>query len=315
MKIPANVTRAFHNVIFQVKKHSPEILLVTGIASGIAGTVMACKATTKVQEVLAQSKEDVAIIHECIENEAIKHPETGEELAPYDQEQGKKDLAIIYGKTGLEVAKLYAPAVILGSVSILSILASNNIIKKRYLAASAAFTAVDASFKKYREGVVERFGTEVDRELKLGIKKEEVEEIVVDEDGNQTTVKTTVDVVDRLSNISPFARFFDVGNPYWVKDPEYNLMFLHQKQNYLNDLLKVKGRVFLNEVYKELGMEPTKEGQIAGWVYDPSNPNIDNFIDFGIYDGTDPAKVRFVNGYEPAILLDFNVDGDVWSTM
>lgn len=315
MKISANVTRAFHKAIFQVKKHSPEILLATGIASGIAGTVVACKATTKVQSVLEKTKEDVKVIHECIENEAVLHPETGDVVAEYSQEDGKKDLAITYTKTGLEIAKLYAPAVILGAISVISILASNNIIRKRYLAASAAYAAVDAGFKKYRSGVVERFGDKVDKEIKYGIKSKEVEEVVTDEKGKEKTVKKTVDVISPIDQYSEFAQFFDSGNPYWEDDHDYNIMFLRRQQNYANDLLRVKGRVFLNEVYRMLGLNETKVGQIAGWVYDPENPNIDSYIDFGIYDGTKEGSRDFVNGIEECILLDFNVDGNVWETM
>lgn len=315
MKLSANVTRTFHKAIFQVKKHSPEILLATGIVSGIAGTVAACTATTKVQSVLEKTKEDVQVIHECMENEAVLHPETGDVVAEYSQEDGKKDLTITYTQTGLKIAKLYAPAVILGTISIISILASNNIVRKRYLAASAAYAAVDASFKKYRSGVVERFGDKVDKELKYGIKSKEIKEVVTDEKGKEKTVKKTVDVVSPVNEYSEFAQFFDAGNPYWEDDSEYNLMFLRRQQNYANDLLKVKGRVFLNEVYKMLGLHETKAGQLAGWVYDPENPNIDNYIDFGIYDVTKEGSRDFVNGIEKAILLDFNVDGNVWETM
>ena len=92
-------------------------------------------------------------------------------------------------------------------------------------------------------------------------------------------------------------------------------MFLKAQQQYANDLLKAKGRLFLNEVYDMLGLERTKAGQVVGWVYNPENPTGDNFVDFGIYDMSKERVRAFVNGYEPSILLDFNVDGDIWSMM
>ena len=139
----------------------------------------------------------------------------------------------------------------------------------------------------------------------------EVEEVSVNEDGTESVVKKTVDVVDP-STISEYARFFDDGCTGWTKDPEYNLMFLRDQQRYANDLLQSKGHLFLNEVYDMLGIPRTKAGQVVGWFYDEKHPVGDNFVDFGIYDtnrGT--ANRDFVNGYERTILLDFNVDGPI----
>ena len=114
---------------------------------------------------------------------------------------------------------------------------------------------------------------------------------------------------------SDYARFFDAASPNWQNDPEYNLMFLRAQQQYANDLLRAKGRLFLNDVYEMLGLEKSKAGQIVGWVYDRENPNGDNFVDFGIYDMSKERVRAFVNGYETNILLDFNVDGNIWDLM
>ena len=40
------------------------------------------------------------------------------------------------------------------------------VLVKRNIALAAAYTAVDKSFKEYRGRVIERFGKELDRELK-----------------------------------------------------------------------------------------------------------------------------------------------------
>ena len=114
-----------------------------------------------------------------------------------------------------------------------------------------------------------------------------------------------------MDEYSEYARFYDCGNEGWTKDPEYNLMFLRQQQNYANEKLKVNGHLFLNEVYDMLGIPRSKAGQVVGWIYDEKNPNGDNFVDFGIYDNKDGNR-RFVNGYEATILLDFNVDGVIY---
>lgn len=313
LAISNNVTRAFHNAGMQLKKHSPEILIVAGVIGTVTSAVMACKATLKVNEILEDSKKTIDIIH--------KGTETGEiEGHKYTEEDGKKDLTVAYVQTGVKLVKLYAPAVALGTLSILAMVKSNTILHKRNAALAAAYATIDKGFKDYRGRVIERFGKELDRELRYNIKAKEVEERVVDEDGNEKTVTTTINVVD-MDEPSDYARFFDEYCIGWSKDPEYNLMFLKCQQAAANDMLKRKGRVFLNEVYAMLGMDQTKAGQVVGWVYDKNNPDCDNYIDFGIYkqyDGREDLNERrrlFVNGRERSILLDFNVDGDIWSLM
>ena len=303
-----SATKTFHRVGFQIKKHSPEILLVTGITGVVTSAVMACKATTKVDAIIEESKKSIDTIHEGMEAGNICDVE-------YTEEDGKKDLAIVYIQTGVKFAKLYGPSVLLGLTSIGCILASNNIIHKRNVALSAAYTAIDRSFKGYRSRVIERFGENMDRELRYNIKTQEVKETVVDEEtGKKKTVKSTVSVVDP-NTYSDYARFFDEYCAGWTKDAEYNLMFLRQQQNYANELLKSRGHLFLNEVYDMLGIDRTKAGNIVGWVYDEEHPVGDNFVDFGIY-VLDNEKARdFVNGRERSILLDFNMDGDILSLM
>lgn len=299
----SSVSRKFHHAGLKLKKHSPEILVVAGVVGVVTSTVMACKATTRVSAVLETAKSDIEDIHY-----AVEHPEAVKE--EYTVEDSKKDLAIVYTKTGIELVKLYAPSVLLGALSITSILTSHNIMRKRNVAIAAAYATVDKGFKAYRSRVVERFGEELDKELKYNLKKAEIEEIVVDEDGKETIVKKTVTVAD-CNDHSIYARFFDDGCAGWDKDAEFNLMFLKHQQAQANDLLRSRGYLFLNEVYDMLGIPRTKAGQVVGWVYDEDSDLGDNFVDFGIYDIHNEKARDFVNGYERTILLDFNVDGNI----
>jgi len=300
-----NLTRTFHRVGFQLKKHSPEIMVVAGVAGAVASTVMACKATLKLETVIEKTKSNVNEVYEALENP---------ELAPedYTPEIAKKDIAIFYAKGGLEIARLYAPSVILGGLSIASILTSHNMMRKRNIALAAAYSIVDKGFKDYRGRVVERFGEALDRELKYNLKVEEVKETVVDEEtGKKKTVKTNIETIDGIDHYSDYARFFDDGCAGWQKDAEANLYFLKRQQDWANEKLKAEGHLFLNDVYKMLGIPATKAGQIVGWVYDEKHPTGDNYIDFGIYDLHKLNSRDFVNGYEKTILLDFNVDGNI----
>ena len=298
-----------NKALFQLKKHSPEILVVSGIVGGIASTVMACKATTKVSDILTNTREQVEIIHEVTEDGGANGIE-------YTEDDCKKDLAIVYAKTGVELVKLYAPAVILGAASITSILASHKIMRTRNVALAAAYTAVDKGFKEYRGRVVDRFGEAVDRELKYGIKAQKITETEVDpETGKEKKVKKTIEVIDPVSGCSVYAKFFDEASRCWEKDPQANLFFLRAQESHANDLLRARGHLYLNEVYDMLDIPRTKAGQVVGWVYKPENPVGDNFVDFGIYDIHREATRDFVNGYERSILLDFNVDGNILDLM
>ena len=290
----------------KVEKHSPEILMGVGVIGVVTTTVMACKATMKLNDILDECKETRDKIVEVEAN-----PEYQEK---YTQEDAKKDLAINYIQTGVKVAKLYAPSVALGTLSITCLLASHNVMQKRNAALSAAYLTVDKSFKEYKQRVIDRVGEEVEKEIRYGIKAEEVLTTIENEDGTETTVTETIKTMDP-NLYSDYARFFDESSPYWQKDPEYNLMFLKAQQQYANDLLRAKGRLFLNDVYDMLGIDKTKAGQIVGWIYDPKNTKGDNFVDFGIYNMSNDRVRAFVNGYEPTILLDFNVDGNIWDLM
>ena len=305
-EIMNTVTRNLNRVGFQLKKHSPEILIVTGIIGIVTSAVMACKATTKINDILEDTKTQVDKVHTVLEDESISK-ET------YSEEDSKKDLAIIYAKTGLNFVKLYGPSILLGAVSIASIVTSNNILRKRNIALAAAYTVVDTGFKEYRGRVIERFGEELDKELKYNIKAENVKETFIDEDGSEKTVDKTVEMTDPHACYSNYARFYDDGCKGWTKDPELNLVFLKQTQQYANDRLRARGHLFLNEVYDMLGIPHSSAGQIVGWIYDEDNPNGDNYVDFGIYDTYKEKSRDFVNGYERVILLDFNVDGIIYN--
>lgn len=313
------ITGTVNKMQFKAQKYSPEILVISGIVGVVVSAVMACKATTKAGDILEDTKEKISVIHEV-----EKKAENNELENSYTEEDKRKDLAIVYVQTGLNFAKLYAPSVIIGTMSIISILASNNILRKRNVALAAAYATVDKSFKEYRGRVVERFGEKVDKELKYNLKAKKITETVKDEKTGETKKVKKEAYVVNPSDISEYARFFEkytvdekgnsIPNPNWENNNEYNLMFIKAQERYANDLLRSRHRLFLNDVYKMLGLPETKAGQIVGWVYDPENGSGDNYVDFGLY--TDNLSYSdYVNGFDPAILLDFNVDGNIWDKM
>ena len=295
-------TRLLSSVQYKVKKHSPEILMVAGIAGTIVGTVLACKATTKVSEIIEEKNKNIEDVHTCLEDNTKE----------YTEEDSKKDLTIIYAQTGVKLFKLYAPAIGVMALSFASIIAGHKVLKKRNIAIAAAYAAIDKGFKQYRKNVIKEFGEGVDQQMRFGLKSKEIKK--KDKDGK--TVKETEYYIDPdanpLDNISEYARFFDAASSNFAKDPEYNMMFLRRQQDYANEMLKSRGHLFLNEVYDLLDIPRSKAGQVVGWVYDKNgNTKGDNYVDFGLY-RNDQGTRRFVNGLEYNILLDFNVDGVIY---
>lgn len=301
-EIMSKASGALNKIGFGLKKRSPEILVAVGVVGTVVSAVMACKATTKINTILDETKEQLDKIHEYAGN-----PDAAEK---YNAEDAKKDTAIVYAQAGVKLAKLYAPAVGLGILSISSILASNNILRKRNMAISAALAAATQDFKDYRNCVIERFGKEVDHQLRYNIKAEEIEETVTDEKGKEKKVKKSIEVAD--PNASGYVKYFTRSNPYWEEDSSYVEMFLRSQQNYANDKLKATGHLTLNDVYDMLGFHDSKAGMVVGWIYDLDHPNGDNYVEF------DVKKVNLPNeqgGYEEAYAIDFNVDGNIYNEM
>lgn len=300
-EILKSVNGVTSKAVMKLKKHSPEILVVAGIAGTVVSAVLACKATTKVAEILDETKGTLDTIHEGMETGAINGQE-------YTNEDGKKDTVVVYAQTGMKLAKLYGPAIILGTLSVTSILASNNILRKRNVALGAAYAAIDKSFKEYRGRVIERFGEQVDTELKYGIKTKKFEEIEVDpETGKEKKVKKTVMVADPNLQ-SDYAVYFDSKSRNYETNPDYNRMFLKAQQAFANDKLQTRGHLFLNEVLDDLDLPRTPAGQIVGWTKDGP----DGYVNFRI---VEVERETEDGRHEPALLLDFNVEGNIWEKM
>ena len=186
-EIMKSVGLTFNKIGFQIQKKSPELLVAAGIAGVVVSAVMACKATIKASEVAEETKDTIDEIHE-IEEQGVTRAGNA-----YSVDDAKKDLTTTYLQTGVKYAKLYAPSVILGAASITCIVASHRVLKKRNIALAAAYTTLDKSFKEYRGRVMERFGEQVEKEIRYNIKAKEIKKTVVDETGKKEKVKEVVD--------------------------------------------------------------------------------------------------------------------------
>lgn len=289
IKTVANAaTRVAGRSLLKVRKHSPIILTATGIAGSVTATVLACKATLKLEDEIDKIERRVSIV---------------KNTPAVDSKVVKMELSYVYTRAVIDIGKLYAPAVSVGVVSIGCLIGAQGIMQRRNAALVAAYAALEKGFNEYRKRVEDALGEDKERELRYGLAQEEVH------DTKKGVVEQQLKVVDPTA-VSVYARFFDESCPEWTKTPEYNLLFLKSQQAWANNLLHSRGHVFLNEVYDMLGIPRSQAGAIVGWVL---NKNGDNFIDFNIYRGDRDVVREFVNGQERSILLDFNVDGPIYN--
>jgi uncharacterized protein DUF6353 len=289
--VPTAIARGVARSGLIAQKNSPTILFGVGVVGMIGSTVLACRATLKLDETIAETKRDLM---------RVKSSERKRNGGVYSDNERRRDTAVVYSNGFGKVVRLYGPSILVGGAAIFCLTKSHTILNARNAALVSAYTVVDEAFKKYRSRVREKYGVEED--LQLLHDSEPVD--ILSESGNIThSTRVTGDP-------SMYARFFDQMSPEWSRDPGYNEVYLVGQQRRFNDLLIARGHVFLNEVYEALGLDHTDYGAIVGWILSP-NGDTDNHIDFGLYADNERARA-FINGRENSILLDFNVDGVIY---
>lgn len=304
---------------FEIKAHSPEILIGVGIAGMVASTVLACRATLKADDILEQRKENIKKCETLVQDETV--PE-------YTEEDLKNDKRTINIQTGLKVVGLYLPAVTVGILGASCFVKSNGIHREREASMAAAYASLDQLFKRYREKAIEQYGEDADKKLRYDIRTEKIK----NEEGKKEEVKIAGDLTD-----DDYSEFFDESSPYWEKNRHYNQTFLLNEQARWNKVIKDRasinfhgiGYVTLVEVYRDLGISLSpakmKRWNDIGWVLDLNDPYYDprsQFISFGICDeilrpkrpGT-PNCVDVMPGFDPVFIISPNVQGNIYTLM
>ena len=290
-----NLSFKINRTKLQIKKHSPELLLGAGIVGFIGTVVLACKATVRAEDVLNEHKFNMNMAKEADE---LADPEEGYDI--------RKEKAIVYAHTVVNMGKVYAPAIAAGSATLFCFLKAYNIANARYVGAVAAYNAVNAAFNDYRARVKEECGDEVDQHFMYGGERTKID-ATIDENGKQKKIKEEVEDI-AIDGHSQYAIIFDKRSPDWDPNPLFNYKWLRANETAANDILHTRGHLFLNEVYDMIGMPHTTAGAVVGWV----DGNGDSFVDFGLYDPNNESAKRFINGEDNTVLLDFNVDGVIF---
>lgn len=287
--IPDGVTRSIAMSVFKTKQNSPHIFFVGGVLGMIGTTVLACRATLRLDKDLDEIKNDVHAVKE------LANAAGDDSVSGYREHEYYRDLGHVYIKSAVRLGKLYGPSVLLGVASVGALSGSHVQLTRRNAALTATLAAVSKAYDEYRLRIQQEIGEEREYEIYHGI-----EEVIDEETGKKVKVINP-------TGYSMYAKVFDETCENWFPDPERNRHLIMLQQKYFNHKLQSRGHVLLNDVYDALGFNRTVAGCLVGWLRDGDG---DGFIDFGLFDGQMAA--RFINGLEGSIILDFNVDGNIY---
>lgn len=215
-------------------KHAPTLLVAGGTTMLVAATGVAVKKSfTYMDEDLVPYITEAAVI------------EADEEK---DAETKKADLTKAQKQFLVRTAKRYAPALGLMVAGVACIAAGHTMQMKRLAGLGAALALAEA-----------------DKKDLLAELNDEVPEPRTETVDGKTEVVRTPQKGHLLPTEDFRNRVFGPENKNWDPAPIVSRNFLDATERHLNDLLRWQGHVFLNEVYKALGMPITRLGGVMGW--------------------------------------------------
>lgn len=281
----------FHNVARIVVKHAPTILTATGTVGLVGTAVLASRATLTYKELIAN---EVLVITDG--------PNLMKRNEHYTEDEFRKDRIVCYSRIITKTLKHYAPTIALGVASIAAFWWSHSIQSKRIAGLAAAYAALDTSYRKYKKSVASVIGEESMKKV-----EEKILDDVVFTDEPFEYDKMAESVIPEYS---PYARIIDETSSVWDPSDDITELNIHAQLNYMNDLLRTRGYLFLSDVYDALGIPRTPASQVVGWLWKKGDG--DHYVSFGDIEGHrikfwDDSRRREVANY----LLDFNVDGEI----
>lgn len=295
-RLPNGMSRQVGKAALTTKRHSPILLFTVGTVGFAATIYMACKATLQVDEVLQQHEETQAKIAQA---SAID--------AEYAEKKQSGELRLLKLQTAGKMLKLYAPTLTVGILSVVALTGSHIILNKRNVGLAAVATGLEKAFDEYRRRVADEFGEEKEQEIRYAVQTREVDEKLAD----GTTRKTQVKVRTGLGTEYSFL-FDQVNSSHWRREPTENVNFLYIQEKLANQRLESRGFLFLNDVFKAIGLPMTKAGNEVGWTWDAHQKGIGNgYVSFGIMKNTEDQVERWVNGSATGVYLDFNCQGRI----
>lgn len=251
MKVPGFISKA----AFSLGKHSPTILVAVGVVGVIASAVGACAATRKLDDVMELHKQRMAAAND-------------EELVPDEKE--RKELRLqARALTGWDMIKLYALPTLGMVASIACIVGAQIILRKRNAILTASLASATKAFEEYRKRVSNRFGDEVERQIRFNMQPDGEPVTVIDMDENGKTHKSKLQnyaidpsTMPEEDGIIYFTRNY---SPLWKDDDVINEHTIEQIIHYITDAYDKNGHVFINDIRSDFAVDGTIGGQALGY--------------------------------------------------
>lgn len=218
-----------------IVRNSPKILIGLGIAGMITSTVLAVDATPKALKLIEEA-EDQKMEDQL--NDGVKPTEIVETLTPVE--------------TVKATWKVYIPAMSVGFISIICLIASANISSKRVAALTATCQLSEAALMRYKDAVIETIGEK---------KAKEVKEKVADK---QMESNKPVDAQVIITDTGTALCLDTLSGRYFRSD----INTLRKAENELNRELQTDDYVSLNSYYDMINLPQTKLGDELGWSID-----------------------------------------------
>lgn len=282
----------------------PEIMLVVGGFSLLAGTIYACVKTPQAKEVVDATKK-------CIEAEENLNKicdDTANTVPTKDEKikRGRKYLGI-YVKSGFKIAKIYAIPALLWSGGILSICGAHKELRVRNTRLLANSVAIQQLFNEYRGRVSDAVGEETENKIFMGAQEGTVQVLERDEKtGEEKLVNKKADIFVAQPG-SIFARNFTPATCDAFDIRSYADFFVDSRIEGIKKDLSLGLVKFYSgaEILRKLGLVETEIGP--------------EMIENGISRKGPELKVTRLQGYEkiwdeekqtfiyrPCLRLDFN---------
>ena len=207
-----------------------------------------------------------------------------------EEEKGEK-------LTKLEVVKVagptYVPSILLGVSTIACIFGANVISKKQQATLVSLYSLLDSSYKSYKDNVKETFGEDADNKIAQTIANNHYGKVIDANDNYDGNIPS-----EEVSGADIFMDFCTFGFFYSTMEDVKNA------EKFINDILRMRGDVYLNEYKTALGLESTKIDYEMGWSTQLLNEHGFDEIIFTT------EKVKLENGND-CYILSVPVDPEI----
>ena len=329
MAFKINVDQAFKNLKLgasklmgmkglKLKEASPEILLGLGIITmtgAVVSGIMAARHHDEIIDDHNERLEEAKAEYLYPEDYDEENPNPNVEPIRRTEKEISRDVRREYCRTAAAMCRLYLPTMAFMAASTAFFIWMHNIQAGRIAGLSGVCAGLREYISQYEQRNIELNGEESHRMCKYGYKEIEIEEEDPD-NGEKYKVKKKVPLQGEeaieardLKVYHDHLYWFTRQTSYIYKGRgmyDYHVLQIIERD--LNDLLVTRGWVLVNDALIAMGMQPTLEGMVEGWVRGKGDR-----ISLGL---DAPENERPRNGYsnEP-FFITLNVHGNAYGIL